>query len=119
MTEITNSVDSDNENEMPDLTNSESSSGEEEMHEVIDYSTMPELLTDYSTMPTLTNYDSEKDSSETGRELEKDDGIYLITSVANLRRREVQGLETSFNERKIQLKKRPKKKKRHGVTMVV
>ena len=32
-------------NGMPDITNSESSSGEEEMHEVIDYSTMPELIT--------------------------------------------------------------------------
>ena len=97
MPEITNSVNSDNENEMPELTNSESSSDEEEMPEVIDYSTMPELLadystmpkllTDYSTMPTLTIYDSGGDSSETGSELEKDDRIYLITSVANLRRR--------------------------------
>ena len=47
MQETTNSVDSDKENGMPDLTNSESFSGEEEMHEVIDYSTMPELITDY------------------------------------------------------------------------
>ena len=111
MPEITNSVNSDNENEMPELTNSESSSDKEEMSEVIDYSTMPELLTDYSTMPTLADYDSGEDSSETGSELEKDDRIYLITSVANLRRREVKGLETCFNERKIQLKKRQKKKR--------
>ena len=62
-------------------------------------------------MPTLTNYDSEEDSSETETELEKDDWIYLITSVANLRRREVQGLGTSFYERKIQLKKIQKKKR--------
>ena len=62
---------------------------------------MPELITDYSTVHRF--YDSGEDSSEAGSELEKDDGIYLITSVANLRRKEVQGLETSFDERKIQL----------------
>ena len=78
MSELTNSDKSDNGNEMPELTNSEES-----------------------------HYDSEEDSNETESELENDDGIYLITSVENLRRREVQG----FDERKIQLKKRPKKRR--------
>ena len=106
MHENTNSVDSDKENDIPNLTNSEPSSGEEEMPEDIDYSTMPELTKDYSNVHRF--YDSEEDSSESCSELEKDNGIYLITSVANLRRREVQGFETSFNERKTQLKKRQK-----------
>ena len=113
MHETTNSVDSDKENDIPDLTNSEPSSGEEEMPEVIDYSTMPELIKDYSNVHQF--YDSGEDSSEAGSELEKDDGIYLITSVANLRRREDQCLETSFNERKLQLKKRQKKKETKGI----
>ena len=60
------------------------------MPEVIDYSTMPELITDYSNVHRF--YDSGEDSSEAGSELEKDDGIYLITTIANLMRIEFQGL---------------------------
>ena len=55
MSELTNSEKYDYQNKMSELTNSELSSDEEEMPGVIDYSTMPGLLTDYSTMPTLTN----------------------------------------------------------------
>ena len=51
---------------------------------------------------------SDSDDSDIDPDKDIDDGVFLVTSVTNLRRRQLFGLETSFEDRKKALIKNKK-----------
>ena len=65
-------------------------------------------------MPGLTssseNESSDSDDSDTDLDRDIDDGTFLVTSVTNLRRRQMFGLETSFEDRKKALSENKRRK---------
>ena len=57
---------------------------------------------------------SDSEDSDSNVDKDIDNGVFLVTSITNLRRRHIFGLETSFEDRKKALSKAAKKKEEHS-----
>ena len=56
------------------------------------------------------NDSSDSDDTDTGPDRDIDDGTYLVTSVTNLRRRQIFGIEASFEDRRKALSENKRRK---------